>query len=860
MRWLRGIFFTLIVVFIAAYGGTDDYAKQWFALGVLAVLFGCIFALRSHLRLASLRWWFYCCVPLVLLPVVQIIPFGFAHPWVHDDAQALAISPLSWSIIPAATFDSAYWALLVASILFTATLLWRGERAQALMRHLVWCGAGFGVLGFFLVLGEFSWPNDTSVNRVRGPFIYPNHAAAFWTALLPLALVLARGQKQIAPWFCVAIIALSILFSASRGGILVACVVVLPFAWSLLPQKKRWWWASGGVSVIAGWLWFIGISDVITRFEQLRGEDGVTLNGRLTIWENAWPIIHSAGALGSGAGTTTEAYRRAGDTYFTDVIVNHLHNDALQWWLEYGWIGIICLVAVLLWLGFYLVRNRPTTNSVALSWRAAGCGLVALVLHSVGDFIWHSPALILIGCLLLVICLQLSVPDTKAHAEPRPSRWLRWHGFALVALLAAWWWPWFTQAQANIIARDAERQSLNHNQLAHGAALQNIRERPTTTIRLARAQAWLALHEQRFADAENILAQAAHVAPGDAACWMLRALLHAQRGKNNQHVQNAVQRALHWAPTWPEIQTSALFLARYGVYISTAQQQQLYTALFAQNRAQPAWFFLQAAEFLGPEVVSARIAQGPPHIIQSGEPWLAQFGQLSDWLSARKKIGPPAEIPLWLTPTAELLYGAAAWRHRIPPDVDERRAHAIAFIQAGMQLPAAWRDVLQRDGPLSAWWSEPHDLLLDESRAQLTDVLRTELHRSWVRSWSDHVRLITQIKLGDTQTLGRSTDPELLTFAAGIHPVHRAPETIIPAERERLGLMLERYREWEWQEPVNGVRWSYRYHTFPQDIIIESQTWTAVFINGTWLGWMRGRQNIGPLSDSGLHRVVCIQP
>jgi O-antigen ligase len=857
MHWLRHIFIGLIIWFIAAYGGTGDFAKQWFALGVLAVLLCGVITLRSHLRLPSLTWWFYCCVPLTLLPIIQILPLGWAHPWVHDDAQALAISPLCWSIIPAATFDAAYWSLLVAALLFTATLLWRGERAHLLMRSLVWCGAGCGVLGFFLVLGELSWPNDTSVNRVRGPFIYPNHAAAFWTALLPLALALARGQKQLVPWLCVAIIALSILFSASRGGILVACVVVLPFAWSLLPEKNRFVWAGGGISVIAGWLWFIGISDVVTRFAQLRSDDGVTLSGRLTIWENAWPVIRDAGPLGSGAGTTTEAYRRAGDPYFTDVIVNHLHNDPLQWWLEYGWVGIICLAAVLFWLGFYVIRHRPTNQADHFFWRAAGCGLIALLLHSVGDFIWHSPALVLIGCLLLVLCLQLGQP----HSEPRRSRWIRLHGLGLCVVLGACWWPWFIQAEANLIARDAERQSLSEEQLAHGAALAALRTQPTTTIRLARTQAWLALREQRFADADHALAHAAQLAPGDAACWMLRALLHAQR--NNDQVQFAVQRALHWAPTWPEIQTSALFLARSGAHLSTAQQQQFYSALFTQDRAQPAWFFQQAAEFFTPDEISKRIAHGPPRIVQSGETWLAQFGQLSDWLSARKKIGPPSAIPLWLTPTAELLYGNyenAAWRSSIPIDVDERRSQAMLFNQTKMPLPMAWQQALTLDGPVSAWWSEPHDLFLDEPHAQLSDLLRTELHRDWARAWSDYLRLITQIKFGDTQTLGRSTDPDLLAFAAGLHHQHRAPERISPHERERLALMLERYREWEWQEPAAGVRWSYRYHTFPQEMIIESKMWTAVFINGTWLGWIRGRENIGPLVDSGLHRVVCIQP
>jgi O-antigen ligase len=854
------------VVLLIAYGGAGDNQRVYFGLSLAGVLLLLAIGMKSQLRLPPLRWLAVLFIPLLALPLIQIIPWGWHHPWLSDDVTLLQVTIAQWSLDPSATFDALFWTLTLSALGLSASLLWRGERVVNLVKGLITIAAATAVFGFLLALMGVEWPSDSSTTRVRGPFIYPNHAAAFWTAILPLAMLMAQRQRQqhlLLRWGSVAIIALAILLSASRGGIIVASVICLPLALTLLPRHGRYRWGLGLSFGIATWLWIIGLGDVISRFDQLRGVDGLTLSGRMTIWQYAWPTIMDAGALGSGAGTTTVAYRRSADTTFTDGIVNHLHSDPLEWWLEYGWIGLIALIGSMVWLIYLAKKNPTTTNEHVALRRGAALGLLALCLHAGGDFVWHSAAVAGVGLLLVVVLMLAGGNGLKQ--QPQSSRWLRLTCLLLALSLLFCAWPSWQHVRSDLAARDAERhlvaRAAANLPLTTGDAIDALRTLPSDSIRLANAQAWLARTEQRPADAEHILQLAAVLAPGDAAAWMERALLAGERG-DQKLMRVAIGRALHWAPTWPDVQQAALRLVSgYGqAALPPEEAKGILLSMLQQDRSQAPWFFALCERILGAEFLSQQLLVSQPNLARSSERWVAANSSVHQWLTLRQRLGPPSASSVWMAPITSLLYGTEPVPEIMPAGAEARRQLVEDLLRAGMPIPSSLSQMISADGPLYALWAQPFDLISPPIRESMSLLLRSELHRTWAKPWADRLSMMTRAQTGDTTSIGRDSDPLIIAWLAGLHPVFSPPVTISNDERQRITALLSRWNEWEWTNVDLQVRWSWRYHGSQRSAMITTATWTAVVIDGVWQGWIRGTTDIGPLIGSGLHRIVLISP
>ena len=862
----RVLFAIACVGLLLAYGGVGDQIRTYFGLCLVTVLTLLAIGMKSQMRLPPITWLVVLFVPLIALPLVQIIPFGWHHPWLTDDLIILQSTAFQWSLDPRATGDALYWTLILCGLCVAATLLWRGERLSQLVQGLIIVATATAIFGFLLVLTGSDWPSVHSTSRVRGPFIYPNHAAAFWTAILPLALLMAHRERQkplLLRWGSVAVIALAILLSASRGGILVAGCICLPLVFTLLPQRGRLRWGLGLFAGVAGWLWLIGIHDVVSRFEQLRGEEGITLSGRVTIWNYAWPTIMDAGALGSGAGTVIVAYRRSADTTFTDGIVNNLHNDPLEWWLEYGWVGMIVLSCVLLSLLFIAWRKTTIDNQQRCLRRGAALGLLALCIHACGDFVWHSPAVAGTGFLLLVV-LMLAGGETQLQ-KPQSSRWLRFACLLLAVTLLCGAWPTWHYESSNVAARDAERQIIARAKanlpITSGTAIDALRTAPSNSIRISNVQAWLARNEQRPADAEVLLQRSATLAPGDAAAWMERALLAAERGDQDL-MRSAISRALHWAPTLPDIQQTALRLvAGYGqAALPPEDARAIILSLLQQDRAQEPWFFALSEHVLGTELLNQQLAAAKPALARSGERWVATHSSVNQWLALRKHLGPPSLLSVWLSPIAAQLFDADQFQFQLPAGAEARRQLAEDLLSAGMPIPADLSALIAADGPLYAPWAQSFDIISPPTHEALSFLLRSELHRAWAKRWADRLTMVTRAQTGDTTAIGRDSEPTIIAWIAGLHPQITPPKTVTADEQQRCARLLQRWNEWDWTVVDERVRWSWRAQNNQPDANIMTDTWTALIINGVWFGWIRGRTDISPLLGSGLHRVVLITP
>jgi hypothetical protein len=397
--------------------------------------------------------------------------------------------------------------------------------------------------------------------------------------------------------------------------------------------------------------------------------------------------------------------------------------------------------------------------------------------------------------------------------------------------------------------------------LTSGETLTQVRQLPTTGVRLANLQAWLARYEQRRADAQIITEVAATLSPGDAAVWMERALLAGEQG-DTAAMRAAIHRALHWAPTWPDIQSAALRLvAGYGqAAMPKADAQAIITTFLAQDRGQPPWFFDLAAALIGKDTLSEKLTVAGPRLAAAGERWLASQGNVQHWTSVRQRLGTHQRPSAWMTPIADALYGPNQWTLALPGGADARRHLADQLQQAGLPIPADLRGLIQNDGALYAPWAEPINLLDNDTHELLTNLLRSELHRPWVKIWSDRLLMIQRAQRGDTTAIGRDSDPRIIAWIAGKHPGHPVPPAVSQSEQTRAELLLQRWQEWEWTVINPQTKWSWYYHTSTQPAVVTTPTWSALIIDGNWLGWIRGTQQIGALMSPGLHRVVVLSP
>lgn len=370
-------------------------------------------------------------------PVVALLvpwALGIIPPWTAEDASVLQHLPSSaggWAGVASAfsvaglglsgttVGASALWLLLLLVWGLTALVLLgqQAERARQLLLLVVAIGAIHA--GISIVLAPFApaFPGGGYSGRVRGTFVSPNEAVAFWSLLLPSALLL--WARYGAPWgWCLAALTVAVIGSGSRGGVLSAGLVVLPLAWLLLPPRRRWAWGLLGLVGLAIAGAAINLQPLQGRFAELAQEHAqaheITLSGRVSIWRASLPLIAEAGPWGTGPGTTMLAWRRAGDTTFEPQPLGHLHSDPLEALLESGWAGTTVLLVGWVLAAILVLGRLPPER-----WRRSAVlgpllGLATFLIHSGADFLFENEAIVLTALLLVVVVIVTATAPEDA--------------------------------------------------------------------------------------------------------------------------------------------------------------------------------------------------------------------------------------------------------------------------------------------------------------------------------------------------------------------------------------------------------------------------------------------------------------
>jgi hypothetical protein len=408
-------------------GRASDYSpagRLWkfpvFWAGLLFLLYIAVQGLNPSWRYQSNAdsWWLEPVAHIAWLPSSVQAPFARSNPW-----SALAIFGSLW--------------LLVCSVW---TGLTRRRSYRLLFTVLVSNAFLLALLGVMQQLTEAKrifWSYLPSNGNFVSSFIYRNHAGPYLNLMVALAVGLSlwhfnRSQRRhgktnlaVAMFlvFAAVFVGIMVIFSYSRAsiGVLLAFTLCLASAlavrrfWGQAGQSRRrqelilLFLALGGFFAVC----FVSIraDKVWQRFASI-AIDPINSTGFRSIGRQAaGDMLRDHWLYGWGAGCFRHGFplyaQKYPLIYYSDQGTlrywEHVHDDLLEFPIEFGVVGLIPLLSA---FGFYiwqLVRLRFWQNGVSFS-LVVGCALVAC--NAWLDFVFQNPAVLLTWCVLFVAAVR----------------------------------------------------------------------------------------------------------------------------------------------------------------------------------------------------------------------------------------------------------------------------------------------------------------------------------------------------------------------------------------------------------------------------------------------------------------------
>ncbi len=388
---------------------------------------------QTLIPLAFIAFIFLTSMPLPLFLVELLSPVRAEAQHAARIFADLDTTGASLSYYAPVTRSYAIYLLTLSAAFYFATLLFIRERRRiTVLWILMLVGTFEAVYGLLQAmnpaLGVLWLPSALGAEGcARGTIIYRNQYAAFmnlcWPMSLVLAIILSKPvlkrhawlrrkkektsladrlslifQKAALPFWSAGLMILAVIFSRSRGGILVM-LVMASLLLILLPFSRRIKTASGLTFLVFTLTYggMIGFAQVTNRF--LTIYEGAM--GRIMLWLDSLSMLKDHLLTGIGMGAyrfLSPVYLREvpGDTWF-----DFAHNEYVELAIELG-LPVFLLVAA--WLARGMVRRgravkkmldaAPGLVQVPDVTVTAVCTFVALLgflMHGVSDFIWRLP-------------------------------------------------------------------------------------------------------------------------------------------------------------------------------------------------------------------------------------------------------------------------------------------------------------------------------------------------------------------------------------------------------------------------------------------------------------------------------------
>jgi O-antigen ligase len=323
-------------------------------------------------------------------------------------AIVIAQFVFGWTAYRRETFSQALLYVAYGLLAFLVSQSLR-RSSQAKMLAIVISVYGIALAGFSLLQGlspngKLYWIRTAQLGGwIYGPYVNHNHYAGLMEMLTPIPLVFclsryARGHVRTVAAAGAALMAATIFFSGSRGGMLAFVVELILLGVVLLKLQRGPKFAAGfgafAVLMLALLAWVGGI-ELTKRVSTIGSETKQEFTGgvRWTIDKDGMKMFLHKPILGWGLGSFPIVYPQF-RSFYTNFFVNEAHNDYLQLLVETGLGGF----ALLLWFIVVLYRNAlkklydwsDNINGAVTLACLLGCS--GILVHSFVDFNLQIPA------------------------------------------------------------------------------------------------------------------------------------------------------------------------------------------------------------------------------------------------------------------------------------------------------------------------------------------------------------------------------------------------------------------------------------------------------------------------------------
>lgn len=441
--WLVGF---LCILWLAGGASRADALGQVVVRGVSAGVLMAAALFSPKLSLSSVRPVAILLVCTLALPLMQLVPLppewwsGLPGRDMLLEAARLSGSPQPWrplAIVPGATFNAA--ASLLVPVAVFVLVLQAGEIgrrwAMPTIVGLITASMVLGLLQFAGAGLNNPFIND-SVGQVSGPMANRNHFALMLAIGCLLCPAWAFFGRRRASWRApaalglVLIFVLTIIATGSRAGLLLGVVAIclgLFLARDGIRRelKHRPSWVLPAFTVGA-----VGMI-VITILLTVNAERAVAIDRVFSVeigqdmrhraMPTIFEMIRTYSPVGTGFGSFDPVFRIYEPfallklTYF-----NHAHNDWLEVIVDGGLLGLVLLLASVIWWGWATIAAWRAGRNEDAQLARVGSGILLLIMvASLVDYPARTP---IIMALLIMAATWLSVGSrSSASGSALPS-------------------------------------------------------------------------------------------------------------------------------------------------------------------------------------------------------------------------------------------------------------------------------------------------------------------------------------------------------------------------------------------------------------------------------------------------------
>ncbi len=372
---------------------------------------------------------------VLVVPILQLVPLPpstwQALPGRAIETQSLALIQADKSWMPLTMSPARTFASLLATICPVLLML---QVSRLSLRGRNWlCSVIVGVAVLSLAVGvlqlsrtaglEWSLYNQFSEGFLVGFQANRNAQADILLAAMLATGVLATarlgdGRNHGLTWTVLVLVIIGLLvgqfMTGSRTGITlstIALAFILLMLWPMLRKRSTMLYGlagSLGVLVVSGGLLMQlqSVQKVVARFSLVR-------EARWDLWADTWYAIGQVWPFGSGIGTIVPMLEAAERLEVVDTTRPvRAHNDWLEWVLEAGLPGMIVLGAILLIIGYLIVRAIMSARKSDASASRRAQVLFAIgfllieALHAVVDYPMRSMSLAALTAVAVALLLE----------------------------------------------------------------------------------------------------------------------------------------------------------------------------------------------------------------------------------------------------------------------------------------------------------------------------------------------------------------------------------------------------------------------------------------------------------------------